>query len=582
MLLSQIYNNASNAFSENPELRNLLLATFNQAEQPASPFSVENLANNPLVSSPQQPLANVDPRTVGGVVSPWAAKEESIGPQTTAPGKSDKLMQFQSEPITPDYLATLDQAGRALNQPQPQLPQPQVAAAAPQYGPGIGGGRTAAPANMPELPQQSTLSAFLTGLGSSDAILPALGGAIQNVENLRTANIARNQTYRALVNRGLDPTTAIAAVTNPEMMKTILPSIFSKLTQIGEDRFGNKIFGFPNAATQNATAVKAGVGNAGFSSGNPSLHGEDYLKSLNDPAYANQLRKYASGDLPIPTGFALKSPYFQRLMQDLTQFDPNFSAVNYGARFATRKNFTSGPEARNITSFNTTMQHLGVLEKAIDALNNTNYPLLNKGLNIAQPELGNVRVNSAINNFNIAKNAVVSEMTRAFRGTGGNVHDLLEWSKTLDPNQPPEVLKDAIKYGLELLHGRVESLSDQYNRGMGTTADPLQFLSPKARSEWGRIMGEDVPSGPAVLAIQPPEGQKYDPTYYEQGAQPTTPQQGTPGQPTQQRTQGAQPANKQPTPADYGEMRPGMYQENGRWLWKDPKDGSVHVWSPPQ
>ncbi len=614
MLLNQIYENASNVFAQDPELRNLLLSTFNQAQEDTSPWSVQNLAGNPGMDSTPTSMANVDPRVVG---APWAAQTEAMGPQTVAPGKADKLLSFRSEPITPADLANLDQMGgygqpmappmpmpqpsapmpqpsALMPQPSAPMPRPQVAATAPQYGI-----NAPLPANIQaQLPQQSKLGAFLAGLGSSNAVLPAIGGGIQNMENVDAMNMARNQTLRALINRGLDPETAVAAVTNPEMMKALLPSIFGKGTnfgQIGEDMFGNKTFGFIDTANRSVTDTAGNPITGGTSQnqmmGDPNLHGEEYLKSINSPSLAEQIRKYSKGELPIPTGFALKSPYFQRIMQMISQYDPTFDAVNYNARAATRKNFTSGPEARNITSFNTTMQHLGVLEKAINALNNSDYPDVNRLLNNVQPRMGNTKVNSAINNFNIAKNAVVSELTRAFRGTGGNVHDLLEWAKTLDANQPPSVLKEGIKQGLELLHGRIESLADQYKRGMGTTADPLQFLSPKARAEWGRIMGEDVPTGPAILAIQKPSSGKFDPTYFEQGngAVPVGgQQQPNPAAPDQSNSvqstsETAPQGDKAPSPADYGEMRPGMYQNAaGQWIWRDPQTGQPHLWSPPK
>ena len=88
-----------------------------------------------------------------------------------------------------------------------------------------------------------------------------------------------------------------------------------------------------------------------------TLSGEDYLKTLPKPQ-ADQVKALAEGRMQIPGGFALKTPYWQQMMTHVSQYDPNFDTVNYNARAATRKDFTSGKSAQNITSFNTAIGHL--------------------------------------------------------------------------------------------------------------------------------------------------------------------------------------------------------------------------------
>jgi hypothetical protein len=59
---------------------------------------------------------------------------------------------------------------------------------------------------------------------------------------------------------------------------------------------------------------------------------------------AAQVKALAEGRMAFPTGTALKSAYWQDMLQKVAQFDPSFDAVNYNARAGTRKAFTSGKE----------------------------------------------------------------------------------------------------------------------------------------------------------------------------------------------------------------------------------------------
>lgn len=110
---------------------------------------------------------------------------------------------------------------------------------------------------------------------------------------------------------------------------------------------------------------------------------------------------------------------------------------------------------------------------------------------------------------------MVAELTRAFRGTGGDVHDLEQWEKVLSESDSPQSLHAAVKQGVELLDSRIEAVGDQYNRGMGKTSDPLRLLSPKAQSALTRLRGKGQPvdtaeptaaPAPSIQPAQKPAG----------------------------------------------------------------------------
>lgn len=220
------------------------------------------------------------------------------------------------------------------------------------------------------------------------------------------------------------------------------------------------------------------------------LRGEEFLKTLpmNMQNMAPLIKKYADGDMPIPTRAALSNPKVTQMMEMVAQYDPSFSAADYPSRAATRKDFTAGKSAANITSFNTVLQHLGKLAADAKALKNYDMPIANALTNTVASQFGDDRVN----NFKLVKNAVVGELVRAFRGAGGARGDVEEWAETLDPNMSPRQLEGAVKRGIELLNGRIEAVGDQYNRGMKRQRDPVELLSPGARKIYTELKDKKI------------------------------------------------------------------------------------------
>jgi hypothetical protein len=225
-------------------------------------------------------------------------------------------------------------------------------------------------------------------------------------------------------------------------------------------------------------SVKASDAQSALGTGTTGLSGEDFLKTLDKPV-ADQVRALAEGRMPMPSGFALRSPYWQKMMQIVSQYDPNFDAVNYSSRAKTRNDFTSGKSAQNITSFNTAIAHLGSFADIAEKLDNSNYPAWNSITNFAQGQY-DPKTQANLKQFQATKTALTEELTRAFRGSGGNVHDIEEWAKSINAADSPAALKAVVQQAGELLRGRLSAVGDTYNRGMGTTKDPLELLSPKA------------------------------------------------------------------------------------------------------
>jgi hypothetical protein len=112
-----------------------------------------------------------------------------------------------------------------------------------------------------------------------------------------------------------------------------------------------------------------------------------------------------------------------------------------------------------------------------DALDNTSYPLVNEAVNMYRSATGDPRIVG----FNTAKQAVADEMTRVFRGTGGSNADVEGWEKNINAANSPQQLKAAIQQGVNLLGSRISAVGEQYKKGMGTSAQPLDLLNSHAK-----------------------------------------------------------------------------------------------------
>ncbi|CAA2139601.1 hypothetical protein [Hyphomicrobium sp. ghe19] len=264
---------------------------------------------------------------------------------------------------------------------------------------------------------------------------------------------------------------------------------------------GRDVYGQPTYGVVDLTKPNGGLPQQQAATGQPlqptpqGASGEDYLKTLPKPM-ADQVKAIAEGRIPIPGGFALKTPYWQQMMTHISQYDPTFDAVNYNARAKTRNDFTSGKSAQNITSFNTAIGHLDELDHAIDGLDNSDYTAVNAATNATSGV--NADRAKRLAAFNTARNAVVEELTRAFKGTGGSLTEVQEWEKLIDPKASPAALKQTVKTAVNLLASRIDSVGEQYSKGMGTTADPVKLLSSKAQKTWKKWNPDAEPEQPAA------------------------------------------------------------------------------------
>jgi hypothetical protein len=281
-----------------------------------------------------------------------------------------------------------------------------------------------------------------------------------------------------------------AAMGKAQLENATLP----QFENTGTDRFGQPNRGFVDRRTQTISAPTQVGGQAAnnLAPGVGVPTGDDFLKTL-DPATATQVRSIAEGKQAFPGGFALKTPYWQKMVEMVSQYDPTFDAVNYNSRNQTRKDFTSGKAAQNITSFNTAIGHLDSLARSVEALDNTDYPMYNRARQFIGEQGGDTKMQTSLANFNTNKNAVIEELTRAFKGAGGSLTEVQMWEHQIDAAKSKPALRAVVKQAVDLLESRIDSMMTQYQKGMGTTATTLPGLTPKAQATIERLKNIDAP-----------------------------------------------------------------------------------------
>lgn len=215
--------------------------------------------------------------------------------------------------------------------------------------------------------------------------------------------------------------------------------------------------------------------------------------SAADPAIVQAV---IDGRYPAPTGAAARSPQWLAILDAAASQDPTFNANDYATRAATRKDFTSGKSAQNITSMQTALGHIGALDDQIAGLNNTAVPMFNAVKNFGENALGDPR----IKDFNLTKKAVATELVRVFRQAGGTESDVQDFQNQIDAAGSPAQLHTVTARAASLLGSRLDAMAQQYKQGLGKDQDGISFLNPHAQAVYSKLTGTPIPTGSSATA----------------------------------------------------------------------------------
>ncbi|MDE2020694.1 MAG: hypothetical protein KGJ13_10195, partial [Patescibacteria group bacterium] len=152
----------------------------------------------------------------------------------------------------------------------------------------------------------------------------------------------------------------------------------------------------------------------------------------------------------------------QQLLSEVKGIKPDFRSGDATLEQDVRKEFTSGDAAKNLTAFNTAIEHAKQLSDAADALQNGNVVALNKIGNALGYQFGSDKTT----NFNVIKNALSGEISKVFKGGQATDAEIREVQAPFSAANSPAQLKGAIQNAIALMNSKRGALQQQYQQGI--------------------------------------------------------------------------------------------------------------------
>jgi hypothetical protein len=202
-------------------------------------------------------------------------------------------------------------------------------------------------------------------------------------------------------------------------------------------------------------------------------------------AQANTVQGMVEGTIPPPSSFALSKPYWQSMIAAAKNYDPTFDAANWSGRVAGVKDFSAGKSSEMVRSANQTLHHVGALLDSMDALNNGNYPLLNRIENAGSEAMGS----GAQGSFRANAHAVADEMAKVFKGAGISDSEIHAWEQNLNENMSPAQQRAQVAKLRDLLQGSLQALEEKRVNSIGQIAADKQgsLIKPEGQRVLKRI-----------------------------------------------------------------------------------------------
>lgn len=305
----------------------------------------------------------------------------------------------------------------------------------------------------------------------------------------------------------------------------VAPPTLEQLKQAEVERHNRATEAAANPFGQAAPQAGVATGSAAT-----DVNGEDFLKTI-PKGLASEVKAYAEGRRPFPSGMALKSPYFQQMLQAVGQYDPSFDAVNYNARNKAFSDLTSpnGTGGKTINAMNTAMQHIGKLSDLVETLDNYDTPILNAVRNPIEKAFGSTKVT----NFDAVQPQAMKEIERLWRGAGGSAGEIEQLKQSLGSGMGKQQQREALANFAELMLGKLDATQQQRDNALGpVAAAKIPILFDQNRAALTKIYeraGLPLPEGvrgraPAASAAGEPSPEFGAPV---EGAQKPIP--GVPG-----------------------------------------------------
>jgi hypothetical protein len=259
----------------------------------------------------------------------------------------------------------------------------------------------------------------------------------------------------------------------------------------GYEKFKTLVPAFNIAMNATGGGLGPGAAGAGGAAGTGGGANAAQL-SINDVPAAIRGRVQAALDyrqaLP-PQG--RNNPINSAISEWAYKLDPQHDETNFPARNKLMTSFTSGKESQQINAVNTAMGHIGVLSDAVDALNNTNVPILNAIANKVGVAVGNTPATT----MQTIVHRVGPELAAAYIQGGGGEGERGTTADDFSINKGADQLKANLGVTAQLLRSKIGSLQNQYTQTMSRNDFQQRFITPEAQQTLNKLSPQGAQGG---------------------------------------------------------------------------------------
>jgi hypothetical protein len=215
-----------------------------------------------------------------------------------------------------------------------------------------------------------------------------------------------------------------------------------------------------------------------------------------EPVMQAEAERFAFYQQAPPGTRAAVTPRVAKELAAAKEINPDFDQKNYQNIQQGLKAFTTGKQGDNLASLNMTLGHLETFAKKAEQLDNADVKLWNLIANKGLEHTGDPRVEGLLT----AREALSNELTRLFRGTGGNEEEVKNWRARLGETNSPQQFAENIRTLDDLITSRQKSLQQQWKTIQGAPEwDKMGFVSQASKDAVARtdVIARRMASGQA-------------------------------------------------------------------------------------
>lgn len=276
----------------------------------------------------------------------------------------------------------------------------------------------------------------------------------------------------------------------------------NKLGQIAE-RISTSHLAQLRAEAENAPTSPVFKGKAALAGAEEEQRQNVALKYLNAQGGTSQLAKdIADYKVPLTTALSNRIPLPARdaILAEVNRLNPDFNASNFAIKQRTENDAITGKIGTQRSALNTMMGHLSILDQAADALNNSDFPALNRIANYLGVQVGG----TAKTTYETIVHRLGPEVTRAYVAGGGSVGERGTNESDFSPSLAPGQLKANVGVSAQLAGSLVDALENRYKGGTFGRGNLQTLLSPEAQAARQQLAGQSpvgrtAPPMPRVL-----------------------------------------------------------------------------------